>query len=98
MATIARPGYGDHADEPARVTERRPNIASANVQLPAVADYEQVDREILGTLKPTFAWLAALGVAVLGLAVGAAGGCSLSVKSSPRITRSRERSSSVTMA
>ncbi len=72
MATIARPGFGDHADEPARVVERRPNIASANVQLPAVADYEQVDREILGSLKPTFAWFAALGTAVLGMLIGAA--------------------------
>ena len=72
MATIARPAYGDPADEPGRVTPHRPNIASANVQLPAVADYDQVDREILGTLKPTFAWFAALGVAVLGLLIGAA--------------------------
>ncbi len=42
----------------------RPNIASADVQLPAVRDYEQVDREISGTLKPSAGWFAALGLAV----------------------------------
>ena len=33
----------------------RPNIASADVQLPAVKDYEQVDNEISATLSPTAA-------------------------------------------
>ena len=37
MATIAKP---------VREGIRGPNIASADVQLPAVKDYEQVDREI----------------------------------------------------
>jgi Ni/Fe-hydrogenase subunit HybB-like protein len=41
------------------------NIASADIPLPAVRDYEQVDREIAGTLAPTFGWFGALGVAVL---------------------------------
>ena len=38
----------------------RPNIPSADVQLPAVRDYEQVDREIIGTLHPTVAWFIGL--------------------------------------
>ena len=41
----------------------RPNIASADVQLPGVRDYEQVDNDIIGTLKPTAGWFAAFGVA-----------------------------------
>jgi molybdopterin-containing oxidoreductase family membrane subunit len=41
------------------------NIASADIPLPAVRDYEQVDREIAGTLAPSFGWFGALGVAVL---------------------------------
>ncbi|HEX8851139.1 MAG TPA: NrfD/PsrC family molybdoenzyme membrane anchor subunit, partial [Gemmatimonadaceae bacterium] len=44
---------------------RRPNVASADIQLPAVRDYEQVDREIASTLSPTFGWFGALGVAIL---------------------------------
>jgi molybdopterin-containing oxidoreductase family membrane subunit len=56
MATAARPG-----------TEivRRPNVAEANLQLPGVRDYEQVDNEIVGTLRPTAGWFGALGVAIL---------------------------------
>jgi len=49
---------------------KRPNIASANVQLPAVRDYEQVDDEISATLRPTKAWFAALLVAMACLAIG----------------------------
>ena len=49
MASLA------HPDEP-----RRPNIASADIQLPAVKDYEQVDREILQILQPTKAWFGGL--------------------------------------
>ena len=41
MATLA------HPDEP-----RRPNIASADIQLPAVTSYEQVDDEILAIDPP----------------------------------------------
>ena len=36
MATIAEP------------IRQRPNVASANIQLPGVESYEQVDREIAG--------------------------------------------------
>jgi molybdopterin-containing oxidoreductase family membrane subunit len=49
---------------------KRPNIASANVQLPAVRDYEQVNDDIIGTLQPTKAWFAALTIAMLCLVVG----------------------------
>ena len=48
------------------------NIASANVQLPAVADYDQVDNEIIRTLSPTPGWFGALGVAILMMLWGAA--------------------------
>jgi molybdopterin-containing oxidoreductase family membrane subunit len=64
MATLAQPGM---ADEP-----KRPNIAKAGLQLPAVKDYEQVDREIMGTLRPTKAWFALLSTAIVCLAIGAA--------------------------
>src|SRR5687768_8715346 len=40
------------------------NIASANIQLPAVGSYEQVDREIAGTLRPTYGWFALVGGSV----------------------------------
>ena len=49
---------------------RRPNIASANVQLPAVRDYEQVDDDIIATLRPTKAWFLMLMTAVACLALG----------------------------
>ncbi len=49
---------------------KRPNIATANVQLPAVRDYEQVDDEIIGTLHPSKGWFAALLVAMVCLAIG----------------------------
>src|SRR5512141_153012 len=64
MATLARP-----LDEREPVL-RRPNIASADVQLPAVRDYEQVDREISATLHPTVAWFIALGTAIFFLLLG----------------------------
>jgi len=51
---------------------RRPNIASANVQLPAVRDYEQVDAEITATLRPSKAWFVMLMIAMLCLAGGIA--------------------------
>ena len=41
MATLAQPDV------------RRPNIPSADVQLPAVRDYEEVDNESAATLRPT---------------------------------------------
>src|SRR2546423_2427906 len=59
MATVTKPV---RREEP-----RRPNIATAAVSLPAVRDFEQVDREIIGTLRPTLAWFIGLGVAVLAL-------------------------------
>ncbi|MBA3405555.1 MAG: polysulfide reductase NrfD, partial [Gemmatimonadaceae bacterium] len=65
MATTARPVRDDED------TRMRPNIATADVQLPAVRDYEQVDREITDTLHPTAAWFIGLGVAVLFLIIGA---------------------------
>ena len=49
---------------------QRPNIPSASVRLPAVRDYEQVDREIIATLRPTLGWFALLGTAVLCLLIG----------------------------
>jgi Ni/Fe-hydrogenase subunit HybB-like protein len=48
----------------------RPNLPKAGLQLPAVKDYEQVDREILATLRPTKGWFAALAVAVVCLMIG----------------------------
>ncbi len=67
MASSATPLRG-----PAGETLMRPNVASANVQLPAVRDYEQVDREIIATLHPTVAWFIGLGTAILFLLIGAA--------------------------
>ena len=51
---------------------RRPNIATANVQLPAVRDYEQVDEEISATLRPTKIWFLLLLIAMAFLAIPAA--------------------------
>jgi Ni/Fe-hydrogenase subunit HybB-like protein len=48
----------------------RPNIAKAGLQLPAVKDYEQVDREIMATLRPTKGWFACLLVAITCLIIG----------------------------
>jgi Ni/Fe-hydrogenase subunit HybB-like protein len=60
MAALAKP----ENDMP------RPNIAKAGLQLPAVRDYEQVDREILATLRPTKGWFAALAIAITCLVIG----------------------------
>jgi len=60
VATLAHP-------EPTR----RPNIPSADVQLPAVRDYEQVDNEILRTLRPTGGWFAGLALAIFCMLIGA---------------------------
>ena len=54
------------------VEPRRPNIASADVQLPGVTDYEQVDNEIIATLSPTKGWFGALAVAIALFLMGAA--------------------------
>ena len=61
MATLAKP---------VREGIRGPNIASADVQLPAVHDYEQVDREIIATLGFTKQWFMGLSLAVLGFLIG----------------------------
>jgi len=50
---------------------RRPNLPSADVRLPAVKDYEQVDDEIVATLGPQPGWFIALGIAILFLLIGA---------------------------
>lgn len=50
---------------------RGPNIASADVQLPAVRDYEQVDREIMATLGFTKKWFLGLAIAVFFMLIGA---------------------------
>src|SRR5262249_13571596 len=50
---------------------RRPNVSSANVQLPAVANYTQVTDEILDTLKPTKTWFALPFTAITFLIIGA---------------------------
>ena len=66
MATLAEPGL-DHTDGP-----KRPNIARAGLQLPAVKDYAQVDREIIATLRPTKAWFTLLMASITCLGIGAA--------------------------
>jgi molybdopterin-containing oxidoreductase family membrane subunit len=66
MATLAQPGPRDNVDEP-----KRPNIARAGLQLPAVKDYAQVDREIMATLRPTKAWFTLLMAAITCLGIGA---------------------------
>ncbi len=63
MATLAQPGPD--------TGPMRPNIAKAGLQLPAVKDYAQVDREIMGTLHPTRSWFILLMVSVACLGVGA---------------------------
>src|SRR5688572_11272936 len=55
MATLAKP-----VDD----VSKRPNVASANIQLPGVESYEQVDRDISGTLSPTAGWFVLLAVAI----------------------------------
>ena len=62
MTAIPQPGAGE---------PHRPNISSASIQLPAVTTYEQVDNEIIDTLKPTKKWFMALLLAITCLAIGA---------------------------
>src|SRR5919107_2759411 len=66
MATAVKT-YPRPSEEP----PRRPNIATANVQVPAVRDYEQVDNEITATLHPMAAWFAGLSVAIVCMLIGA---------------------------
>ena len=60
MATTVEPG------------PMRPNIPSADVPLPAIKTFEQVDREIAGTLTPTKGWFLLLGAAIFCLLIGIA--------------------------
>ena len=60
MASIAQPA-----------PTRRPNITEAGIQLPAVTSFEQVDREVLATLKPTPKWFIGLGFALAAMLTGA---------------------------
>src|SRR5512146_2239436 len=62
MATVAKPT--------ARV-DLGPNLPAANIQLPAVANYQQVNDDIISTLRPTKAWFAGLSIAILCLLIGA---------------------------
>jgi Ni/Fe-hydrogenase subunit HybB-like protein len=52
--------------------DQRPNIAKAGLQLPAVKDYAQVDREIMNTLKFSKSWFTLLLTAMGALGIGAA--------------------------
>jgi Ni/Fe-hydrogenase subunit HybB-like protein len=50
---------------------KRPNIPAAGIQVPAVRDFEQVDNEILATMKPSPKWFIGLGLAVFAMLIGA---------------------------
>ncbi|MGH7625561.1 MAG: NrfD/PsrC family molybdoenzyme membrane anchor subunit, partial [Gemmatimonadaceae bacterium] len=63
MATVTRP------DED--VLRLGPNIPHANIQLPGVAEYEQITRDIQRTLYPTKLWFAGLSFAILCMLIGA---------------------------
>ena len=62
MATTAKPAVGKI---------KRPNIPSAGIQVPGVSTFEQVDDEILATLKPSPKWFMGLGIAIAAMLVGA---------------------------
>ena len=62
MATTAKPVTGKI---------KRPNIPAAGIQVPGVSSFEQVDDEILATLKPSPKWFLGLGLAVAAMLVGA---------------------------
>jgi Ni/Fe-hydrogenase subunit HybB-like protein len=66
MATIA-PERGT----PVWEGKPHPNVATAQQRLPDVHDYAQVDREIIATMHPTAGWLAALGIAIIFMLIGA---------------------------
>ncbi|MFL5605508.1 MAG: NrfD/PsrC family molybdoenzyme membrane anchor subunit, partial [Gemmatimonadaceae bacterium] len=63
MATLAQPRPDD---------DRRllPNVPTASNRLPGVRNYEQVDRDVIATLRPTLGWFALLGIAILSLLIG----------------------------
>ena len=52
--------------------ERRPNVASADVHFPAIKTFEQIDREIIATMRPTLGWFVLLAMAILAMLIGAA--------------------------
>ena len=56
MATVVQPSRDD---------ARSAQHPSSGNRLPGVRDYEQVDRDIIATLRPTLGWFALLGVAIL---------------------------------
>ena len=62
MATTAKPFVGKI---------KRPNIPSAGIQVPGVSSFEQVDNELLATLKPSPKWFIGLGIAICAMLVGA---------------------------
>jgi len=66
MATTAPPVSGRRLISDSEL----PNVPRAGVRLPAVRDFEQVDRDITSVLHPTAAWLLMLLVAVGMLALG----------------------------
>jgi molybdopterin-containing oxidoreductase family membrane subunit len=61
MATLVEPVRGP----------MRPNLPSADIQLPAVKDFEQVDNEIAATLGPSKGWFLGLAASVAAMLVGA---------------------------
>src|SRR5687767_5878456 len=64
MATVVQPRRDDELAQ-------RPNVPSAGNRLPGVRDYEQVDHEILRTLRPTGGWFAGLALAIVCMLIGA---------------------------
>jgi Ni/Fe-hydrogenase subunit HybB-like protein len=48
------------------------NVATADVRLPAITSYEQVDHDVLATLHPTLTWFLGLGLAITALFIGIA--------------------------
>src|SRR5258705_11130968 len=67
MATMAHPRRDDDR-------ARLANIPTASNRLPSVRDYEQVDRDVIATLRPTLGWFALLGIAILCLFLGIGAG------------------------
>jgi molybdopterin-containing oxidoreductase family membrane subunit len=49
-----------------------PNVASADVHFPAIKSYEQIDHEIINTMRPSLGWFVMLALAVLCMLIGAA--------------------------
>jgi len=49
-----------------------PNVATANVRMPGITTFDQVDHDVLATLKPTLTWFLGLSAALVALAIGIA--------------------------